>query len=90
MHAAAFSGLKADESRYAYYVEAGRRPRLTLYWWQRDLGYLLAIARAPLPAGEKCGLAYRVIRRGISVRRAVLAELLEGVGQIVGRARLKK
>jgi glycosyltransferase involved in cell wall biosynthesis len=78
IHDEAFSTQTSDEGQRALW-EPGARRRMELYLWRHYAGYLRAIARAQLPPGTKLRLAAVVARRGITARRALARELVDGL-----------
>jgi glycosyltransferase involved in cell wall biosynthesis len=74
MHSGASSSIHTDAGNQAFWNPL-RRDRAPLEAWPRFGGYVRAIARAPLSAGEKLRLLAGVGRRAITFRGSLLEEL---------------
>ena len=80
IHGEAFSGKASYEDQQEAW-EPGTGRRIDLYFSRHYLGYLRAVARAPLPIATKLQLAAVVARRGIRARRELVRELFDGLRQ---------
>jgi glycosyltransferase involved in cell wall biosynthesis len=83
-HNEASSSLALRGEMQAFYPKAkGRRD---FHVWRDCAAHFSSILRAPLTVRDKTTLSYMIFRMGISMRRELFCELVEGVGLRRGKA----